>query len=97
MKHKLKKGETFKIVGPTPHYIVVTYDSYSYPIQYDLEEKNIDWENVEDIGGYKSRVFIIMADGTEHILDSKYEANSKEPDLIQLFNDVDDIIWEYVY
>ena len=39
MQHKLKKGETFKIVGPTPHYIVVTYDSYSYPIQYDLEEK----------------------------------------------------------
>ena len=63
----------------------------------ELKEKKIDWENVEDIDGYKSRVFIIMADGTEHILDSKYEANSKEPDLIQLFNDVDDIIWEYVY
>ena len=112
MKHKLKKGETYKVADSTPNYIVATYDSYSLEISYsNLDKKNIDWDNVVDISGYQSQCFITMADGTEHILDYAYEepsffngntrkkivANSDEPDLIQVFNDADHLIWEYVY
>ena len=97
MKHKLKKGETYKVADSTPNYIIATYDSYSYPIQYDLEEKNIDWDNVEDIDGRRDQVFIRMADGTTHTLYSEDEAHSDVPDSIQVFNERDYIIWEYVY
>ena len=98
MKHKLKKGETYKVADSTPHYIVATYDSYSFEIWYEnLKEKNIDWDNVEDIDGRRDEVFIRMADGTTHTLYSEDEAHSDVPDRIQVFNDVDDIIWEYLY
>lgn len=98
MQHKLKKGETYKVSDYTPNFIIATYDSYSFDIHYEnLEEKNIDWDNVEDIDGWRDQVFIRMADGTKHTLDSEDEAHSDEPDRIQVYNKLHDIIWEYLY
>jgi hypothetical protein len=66
-----------------------------------LDGQEIDWDKVEDIDVGNRPFFIIeMTDGrsiTINADDSEDETLNNWPDDIRLYNERDDIIWEYIY
>jgi len=97
----LSPGNTYKVEPATPPYLEANYDGYSITVTAYLDGQEIDWDKVEDIDVGKGPSFIIeMADGNSITINADdlddYPRNNW-PDDIRLYNERDEIIWEYIY